>query len=73
MGEMAVERMVEAYRLTLTHYAVDKATGERFRLDDPIVIEQVFDRGYGGSPIILNQMLDEMKSYVLAKMNEVTE
>lgn len=63
--------MFEAYRLTLTHYAVDKATGEKFRLDDPIAIEQVFDHRCGGSPIILNRMLDEMKSYVLAKMDEV--
>ena len=65
--------MVEAYRLTLTHYVVDKATGEKLSLDDPIAIEQVFDRRYGGSPIILNRMLDEMKSYVLAKMGEVQE
>lgn len=65
--------MFEAYRLTLTHYAVNKTTGEKISLDDPIAIEQMFDRRYGGSPIILNQMLDEMKSYVLAKMGEVTE
>ena len=63
--------MFEAYRLALTHYAVDKTTGEKFSLDDPIAIEQVFDRRWGGSPIILNRMLDEMKSYVLAKMNKV--
>ena len=65
--------MFEAYRLTLTHYAVDEATGEKFRLDLPIATEQVFDRRYGGSPIILNRMFDEMKSYVLEKMNEVKE
>lgn len=65
--------MFEAYRLTLTHYAVDEATGAKLGLDDPIAIEQVFDRRYGGSPIILNRMLDEMKSYVLAKMDEVEE
>lgn len=65
--------MFEAYRLTLTHYAVDIATGEKFRLDAPIAIEQVFDRRYGGSPIILNRMLDEMKSYVLANMDKENE
>lgn len=62
--------MFEAYRLTLTHYAVNEITGEKFKLDDPIAIEQVFDRRYGGSPIILNQMFDEMKSYVLAKEDD---
>jgi hypothetical protein len=63
--------MFEAYRLTLTHYAVNEVTGEKFKLDDPIATEQMFDRRYGGSPIILNRMFDKMKSYVLEKMNEV--
>lgn len=65
--------MFEAYRLTLTHYAVNEVTGEKFRLDDPICTEQMFDRRYGGSPIILNRMFDEMKSYVLAKVDEVDD
>lgn len=61
--------MLEAYRLTLTHYAVNEVTGEKFRLDDPIVGEQTFDRRYGGSLIILNRIFDEMKEYVLTKMD----
>lgn len=65
--------MFEAYRLTLSHYAADEKTGEKFNLDDPICIEQIFDRTFGGSPIILNRMLDEMKRMVLAKMDEVSE
>lgn len=66
--------MIESYKLTLTHYAVDKATGEKFRLDLPITVEQVFDRTNGcGSPVILNHMLDEMKYYVLTIMNETEE
>lgn len=64
--------MFEAYKLVLTHYAVDEKTGERIRLDYPISVEQVYDRRNGcGSPIMLNRMLDEMKHYVLAKMDEV--
>ena len=67
--------MFEAYRLTLTHYAVNEVTGEKFKLDDPIATEQMFDRRYGGGgrPIILNRMFDEMKSYVLTKMDEENE
>lgn len=65
--------MMEEYRLVLTHCAVNEVTGERFRLDEPICIAQVFDRRYGGSPIILNRMLDEMKAFALAKMERSEE
>ena len=58
----------EGYRIVLTHYAVDLDTGERAKLDEPIVVEQVFDRTYGGSPIILNRMIDEMKEYVIDRL-----
>lgn len=66
--------MYEAYRLTLSHYMVDKNDGTRTELELPIVIEQMFDRTFGGSPIILSRMLDEMKRVVLLKKGEeVTE
>lgn len=68
--------MIEAYRLVLTHYAVDKETGERIRLDLPISIEQIFERKDCeniGTPVILNKMLDEMKEYILLKADEVEE
>ena len=60
----------EAYKLTLTHYAVDE-NFDKIKLDEPIVVEHIFDRQFGGSPIILNRMLDEMRAYVLNKMDEV--
>lgn len=60
--------MFERYRIVLTHYIVDSDTGKKITLDEPVIIEQVFDRSYGSSPIILNRMLDEMKKYVLNKM-----
>lgn len=62
--------MMEEYRLVLTHYVVDEVTGERFRPEKPIVVTQAFDRRYGGSPIILNRMCDEMKEFVLAMMDD---
>ena len=68
--------MIEAYRLVLTHYAVNEGTGERIRLDLPISVEQIFDRKYwehGGTPIVLNKMFDEMKTYILLKADEVEE
>ena len=60
--------MIEAYRLVLTHYMVDKTTGEHIKLDDPLCIEHVYDREYCGSPILLNRMFDELKTYALARV-----
>ncbi len=65
--------MVEVYRLELSHYMVDEETQERIRLEQPIYVEQVFGRRYDGSQIILNRMLDEMKRYILEKMEEASE
>lgn len=59
--------MIEGYKIVLTHYAVDTTTGEHIKLEAPICIEQVFDRKYGGSPILLNRMFDELKNYALAR------
>lgn len=63
--------MKEIYRLVLTHYVFDEDTEELIRLEEPICVEQVYDRRYGGSPIILNRMCDEMKHYILDKVDEV--
>ena len=59
--------MIEAYRLVLTHYAVDTQTGERIKLDEPLCVEHVIDRRYGNSPVILNRIFDELKAYALEK------
>ena len=70
--------MFECYELVLKHYVVNKESGERFQLEEPIAVTQAFDRRYGGSPIIIQGMFDEMKHYVLARMDgeqdyEITE
>lgn len=59
--------MIETYRIVLTHYIVDKTTGERIKLDEPICVEYVIDRTYGSGPILLNRMFDELKAYALAR------
>lgn len=61
--------MIETYRLVLTHHMVDKETGERIKLDEPICTEYVIDHTYGGVPILLNRMFDELKSYALSRMD----
>lgn len=62
--------MIDEYRLVLTHYAVDERTGDKYSIDEPLCIRQVYDRRYcdGGSPILLNRMFDELKAYALSKM-----
>ena len=63
--------MVEVYRLTLSHYAIDEESGEKFKIDDPVVVQQVFDYRYGGVTIVLNHMLEQMKSLVLNQVGGV--
>lgn len=65
--------MIETYRLVLTHHMVDKETGERIKLDEPICVEYVIDRTYGSGPILLNRMFDELRAYTLAKVEKSEE
>ena len=41
---------------------------QHIKLDDPLCIEHVYDREYCGSPILLNRMFDELKTYALARV-----
>lgn len=61
--------MQEAYRLVLQHYFISD-TGDRMRIGDPIVTEQIFDSENGCNPIIINRLFDEMKHFTLIKMSE---
>ena len=66
--------MLETYRLILTHYMVDKTSGTSIKLDEPLCIEQVFDRTYySGGPILLNRMFDELKAYALERVESSEE
>ena len=62
--------MFESYELVLKHYVVVNCeSGEKLLIEEPIAVTQAFDRRYGGKPIIISQMLDEMKAYILARMD----
>ena len=61
--------MNEEYRIIFQHYFVTDS-GERFKVDEPIIVEQIFTRNIGGSPIIINRLFDEAKHYTLMKMSE---
>ena len=57
----------EVYRLTLEHYMVAN-DGSKHRLEEPLVVQMIYDISFGGLPHLLNQMLDTMKNAVLEKV-----
>lgn len=56
----------EVYKITVTHYLQDE-DGKRFEVEEPIICQHIFDRTFCGQGIILNQMFDRMKAYVLER------
>lgn len=62
-------KMQEAYRLVLQHYFVAD-DGDRLRIDEPIVTEQIFDRENGCTPVVINRLFDEMKHFTLMEMSK---
>ena len=60
--------MIEAYKLVLTHSAIDEKTGEQFKIDEPLCISKMVDNIYYDKPTLLNKMFDE-----LLKMMERSE
>lgn len=58
----------EIYRLTLEHYIDD---GEnRYRIDEPLVVQMIVDRQYTPTAICLNRMLDMMREELLKAEGE---
>ena len=59
--------MNETYRLTLTHYIDD---GENhIPLEEPLVVQLVYDRTQVPLPICLNRMMDMMRKEILNRMS----
>lgn len=61
--------MQEIYQLTLTHYMQDEE-GNRIRLEEPVVCNSIFDRRFGNPVIVLNEIFERTKEYVLRKAAE---
>lgn len=67
--------IVERYRLTLKHEIID-GDGTTHELDKPLIVDMVVPIGdmfIAGTPIMINEMLDRMKNYVLEKMGRGEE
>lgn len=58
----------EIYRLTLSHYI--ESEEDRIMVDEPLVVQMIFDRTYVPTPVCLNQMLDRMRDEVLRRAGE---
>jgi len=58
----------EIYRLTLSHYI--ESEEERIRIEEPLVIQMIFDRQYTPTPVCLNRMLDKMRDEVLKRAGD---
>lgn len=58
----------EIYRLTLSHYI--ESEEERIMVDEPLVVQMIFDRTYAPTSVCLNQMLDRMRDEVLRRAGE---
>ena len=59
-------RTYERYKLVLYH---DMVFGDAVdRIDDPIAVEYIVDRTFGVGPIIVNEMCDRLKDFLLKKI-----
>ena len=58
----------EIYRLTLSHFL--ESEEERIRIEEPLVVQMIFDRQYTSTAVCLNRMLDRMRDEVLKRAGE---
>lgn len=62
--------MDEIYRLRLDHFGMDMGSGERHKLEEPLIVEMILDRRYMPQAICLNNMMDMMKAELLRRAGE---
>ena len=68
MSEISKNLEMETYTLILKHEYVD-ARGQKYLLEDPIVVKQAFLAYYHWKPsVIVNEMFERMREYMLAKV-----
>ena len=58
----------EVYRLRRDHYMQDAEADHP--LEEPLVVQVIYDRRYGNPSICLNEMLNRMKDEVLRRTDE---
>lgn len=56
----------EQFRLVFTHDLVNLSTGDKMRLDEPVVVNNYVIRSdFHNKPYILNEMLNQLRSELL--------
>lgn len=71
MNEEKTKIPTEVYRLSLEHFIDDG--DNRHRLEEPLVVQMVYDRRFTPQPICLNRMLDTMRDEVMRRAGEPDE
>lgn len=67
-----IEPMIsEIYRLRLDHYMQDN--DGQYPIEEPLIVQMVYDRQHGNLPICLNDMIDKMRDAVLRKAERRTD
>jgi hypothetical protein len=60
----------EVYRIVVTHYIEDDK-GNKTKLEEPIVCQHICINNIGNPVILLNDMLDKIKNFVLEKAEQI--
>lgn len=56
------------YSLRLDHYM--DIEGEHCKLEEPLVVQMIYDRRYMPQPVCINRMIDMMRDEVLKRAGE---
>ena len=57
--------MEEVYSLRLDHYILD---GEnKHKIEEPLVVQMIYDRRFGPASICLNNMIDTMRTEIIRR------
>lgn len=58
----STEYAFEGFRLTFEHFM--DINGEKIRLEEPLIVQNYFDRRLSVKPYILNEVLDRIKEEI---------
>ena len=59
----------ERYRLVLYHEMI--IDDKNISLDEPVVTEYIVDKSYGVTSIVINEMIERLKNYILQRLTKV--
>lgn len=60
----------EVYKIVVTHYMEDDE-GKKRMMDEPIVCQHICLRDFGNPVMLINDMFNKVRDYVLAKAAQI--